>query len=346
MKLNNSSFLVQSILFVGLSTLTHAIKLNDLAEDSKGIYIPEVNAAFYDDTTGYPNENNIKYQNKSNLDSSSDEPKFDVERMAKDYVSKKHPDIDFVKLRVIRKDFSLSNTVIFNHVLNGVPVINSHISVTINGDTGKITNEEITVIENIKKIEKNDVVNAGKTDRVKKLVNDLNVMLKQLEINTDPVKYEDIVIDEEYDENYIFLTNVPFTSDGKLYAQLVYNCIEENGGITAKLEWNLKFYSRSNYYTVRFRINDGKVDSATLHKNYYNYIPYYDLGSDGGKNWVTVNSTNPELKNASPYGWNKVGKVTYNVPIGNNAQVFYDFDGNNITIYYYLLLFIIIYYYY
>jgi len=330
MKFSKISLLIQSLLFVGLPTISHAIKIEDLVGNSKGIYIPEVNASFYDDATGYPNEKSAKYQNKNNLDSNSDEPKFDVERMAKEYVAQKHPDIDFVKVRIINKEFSLANTVIFNHVINGIPVINSHISVTLNGETGKITNEEITIIENIKKVEKNDVINAGKKDQVKKLINDINIMLKQLEITNDPVKYEDVVVDEDYDENYIFLTDVPFTSDGKLRAQLVYNCDEEDGAVVAKLEWNLKFYYRTNYYTVRFRINDGEVSSANMHKDNYNFIPYYDPGDDkGGKGWITLNSTNPEIKNASPYGWNKVGSVTYNVPFGNNAQVYYDFDDRS-----------------
>ncbi|OUM63554.1 hypothetical protein PIROE2DRAFT_9832 [Piromyces sp. E2] len=339
MKVNCCSLLFNFIFFIGLHTFTKAIKITELANNYEDIYFADKQVFFYNDTTGYPNEKDLKYENKNNLDPSSPSystSKFDVVKIAEDYIYKKYPDLDIVNVGIVNNENSLSYIAIFYHVLNNIPIINSRIAISVNGESGMIVNEEISVVENIKKVEKNDILNDDKEARIKKLVDDINSVAEQLELSQKKLNYEDVIIDKDYNKNFIFLKNIPFTSDSTLHAQLVYNCVEEkDNALSAKLQWQLKFYSSYLYYTVRYGINDGKVFSVKKNKSNYRFIKYNSPGDNVDRNWRITSASNPEIKNASPYGWNKIGNITYHVPFGNNVKVYSDYkDRSTFTKYF------------
>ncbi|OUM67154.1 hypothetical protein PIROE2DRAFT_5416, partial [Piromyces sp. E2] len=292
-------------------------KITELANNYKDIYFAEKQVSFYNDTT---DPSSPSYSTS----------KFDIVKIAEDYIYKKYPDLDIVNVGIVNNENSLSYIAVFYHVLNNIPIINSRIAISVDGETGKITNEEISVVENIKNVEKNEILNVDKEARIKKLVDDINSVAEQLELSKNKLKYEDVVIDKDYNKNFIFLKNIPFTTDSTLHAQLIYNCVEEKDNtLSAKLQWQLKFYSSYLYYTVRYGINDGKVISVKKNKNNYRFIKYNSPGDNEGREWEITSAANPEIKNASPYGWNKIGNITYNVPFGNNVKMYDDYKARN-----------------
>ncbi|OUM60271.1 hypothetical protein PIROE2DRAFT_14019 [Piromyces sp. E2] len=326
MKLSNVFIIAQS-----LWTMSLAAKLRESASHTVSASLPDPSVTYYNSTDGYPNQDYVKSVNPSHVDPNAPdyfESRYDFRKIAADYIKNTYPDIEISDYsNVVYGKNSLLVTYHNYQTVNNIPILNSDITITINGETGLIINESFLTMNDLSSVETSDISNADQITRQKSLLEAINVVIKQYELSDKELNFNDVVFIEDAIEKKIIIKKVPFTSDKKIVAKMGYYGEEEDNKKTnLKLIWNIQFNYEYQYYTLQYDIPQNKVLVLYEKLNNFNVIPYDNMGTRNGNDWYFKTIDDPSIKNASPNGWNKVGNVNYKVTMGNNARVFSDIE--------------------